>query len=94
MSAPGARCLSLTLSSLLQRIVWVRCVSVSMSFVSELCQCGRDTRRQRIDLSLQRSGRQRSGSTQATEVSALFKRAVAMRGSSGSALCQCGRKCG
>ena len=39
----------------------MRCVSASVSCVSELCQCGRDVRRQRED-----ACRQRSGSAQTT----------------------------
>ena len=42
--------LSLTLSPLLQQIAWVRCVSASVSCVSELRQCGRDAHRQREDM--------------------------------------------
>ena len=49
--APGASCLSLTLPSLLQSSM-----SASVSCVSELCQCGRDVRRQREDACRQRSG--------------------------------------
>ena len=57
--------------------------------VSQLCQCGGDVRRQREDRC-----RQRSGSAQTTEVSALFKRPVSVRCVSAlcvRALCQCAR---
>ena len=76
-------------SSLLQHVAWVRCVSASVSCVGELCRCGRDVRRQREGVC-----RHRSGSAQTTEVSALFKRPVSVRCVSAlcvRALCQCAR---